>query len=91
MAISEAVVIVMVMAAMLGVPALIVLVVVLATRRRNGPSTPYPAELIPAGAQHAATAGFFADPSGRNEQHYWDGSAWTDAVLSNGQPGTDPV
>lgn len=44
--------------------------------------TPTPASATP--------AGWYADPSGRYELRYWDGSAWTEHVARNGQQFTDP-
>ena len=48
-------------------------------------------------AQQAATpatpavpAGWYADPAGRFELRYWDGSAWTEHVSRQGQQYTDP-
>ena len=35
-------------------------------------------------------AGWYADPSGRYELRYWDGSAWTEHVSRAGQQFTDP-
>ena len=35
-------------------------------------------------------AGWHPDPSGRHQQRYWDGQAWTDAVADGGQQSTDP-
>ncbi|MGA9277227.1 DUF2510 domain-containing protein, partial [Ilumatobacter sp.] len=35
-------------------------------------------------------AGWYADPSGRFELRYWDGSAWTEHVSRAGQQYTDP-
>jgi hypothetical protein len=35
-------------------------------------------------------AGWLPDPSGRNDQRYWSGTAWTDHVMTGGVPGTDP-
>lgn len=34
-------------------------------------------------------AGWYADPGGRYESRYWDGSAWTHDVVHQGQQGTD--
>jgi hypothetical protein len=31
-----------------------------------------------------------ADPSGKHEQRYWSGTAWTDHVMDEGAPGVDP-
>lgn len=78
--------ILVVMMLVLVVPVLAVVAILTATsRRRSG------AGAAPASVQSGAPAGWFADPSGRNEQRYWDGHGWTDAVVSNGQPGTDPL
>jgi hypothetical protein len=38
----------------------------------------------------AVPAGWYADPSGRYELRYWDGSAWTEHVSRAGQQFTDP-
>ena len=34
-------------------------------------------------------ADWYADPSGRNELRYWDGSGWTDHVFDNGKQSID--
>lgn len=34
-------------------------------------------------------AGWFPDPTGRYEQRYWSGSAWTEHVSRGGVPATD--
>jgi hypothetical protein len=47
------------------------------------------AEAAPA-AEPAVPAGWYADPSGRFELRYWDGSAWTEHVSRAGQQFTDP-
>ncbi len=36
-------------------------------------------------------AGWMADPSGKHEQRYWSGSAWSDHVMDDGTPGIDPL
>ena len=43
-----------------------------------------------AAAASAAPAGWYADPAGRYELRYWDGSAWTEHVSRAGQQYTDP-
>lgn len=43
-----------------------------------------------ASAEPAVPAGWYADPSGRFELRYWDGSAWTEHVSRAGQQATDP-
>jgi Protein of unknown function (DUF2510) len=34
--------------------------------------------------------GWLVDPTGRHQQRYWSGSAWTEHVTDGGVPGTDP-
>jgi uncharacterized protein DUF2510 len=36
-------------------------------------------------------ANWYADPLGRHEVRYWDGSAWTELVATGGVEGTDPL
>lgn len=66
------------------------------------PAAAEPAAAEPAAATTAATetpaaqpestvpAGWYADPSGRFELRYWDGTAWTEHVSRAGQQFTDP-
>lgn len=35
--------------------------------------------------------GWYADPHGRHERRYWDGSTWTERVADGGASGTDPI
>jgi len=49
-----------------------------------------PAVAEPAAAESAVPAGWYADPSGRFELRYWDGTAWTEHVSRAGQQFTDP-
>jgi hypothetical protein len=35
-------------------------------------------------------AGWFRDPFVRHEQRYWSGTEWTDHVIDDGVPATDP-
>jgi len=37
------------------------------------------------------TAGWYADPHGRHEHRWWDGSTWTDNVSDAGTIGTDRI
>jgi outer membrane biosynthesis protein TonB len=57
-------------------------------------ATPEPAAAAETAAAAAAApavpAGWYADPSGRFELRYWDGSAWTEHVARGGQQFTDP-
>jgi hypothetical protein len=48
-----------------------------------------PAEPAPV-AEPTVPAGWYADPSGRFELRYWDGTAWTEHVSRAGQQFTDP-
>lgn len=55
----------------------------------SGPSTAVaPTTAAPAAA--AGSPGWVADPFGRNEYRYWNGSAWTDQVANGGNVRTDP-
>ena len=36
-------------------------------------------------------ANWFADPTGRHQHRYWDGTAWTDHVSDDGITGHDPI
>jgi hypothetical protein len=47
------------------------------------------AEAAPA-VESTVPAGWYADPSGRFELRYWDGTAWTEHVSRAGQQFTDP-
>ena len=44
----------------------------------------------PAAAVPSVPAGWYADPSGRYEQRYWDGGTWTEHVARGGAQFTDP-
>jgi hypothetical protein len=44
-----------------------------------------------AAAQQQGAPGWYADPTGRHEQRYWDGSAWSDNVADGGVSAVDPV
>ena len=41
-------------------------------------------------ADAVGPAGWYADPAGRFELRYWDGTAWTEHVSRGGQQSTDP-
>src|SRR3954463_5506896 len=43
------------------------------------------------GDMDGVDAGWHADPSGRHEYRYWDGSGWTDRASDNGVPVLDPL
>lgn len=34
--------------------------------------------------------GWLTDPSGKHDQRYWSGTDWTEHVVDDGVPGTDP-
>jgi Protein of unknown function (DUF2510) len=54
-------------------------------------ATPAPAAATPDPAPAPAVpAGWYADPAGRFELRYWDGSTWTEHVSRSGQQFTDP-
>lgn len=60
-------------------------------------TAPAPAAAAPAAqtpvsqtSANQTPAGWYADPSGRYELRYWDGSAWSEHVARNGQQYTDP-
>lgn len=54
-------------------------------------ATPVAAAATPAAATTPAVpAGWYADPAGRFELRYWDGSTWTEHVSRAGQQFTDP-
>ena len=36
-------------------------------------------------------AGWYADPAGRHEYRYWDGTYWTAGVADGGITATDPL
>src|SRR6516165_7213418 len=36
-------------------------------------------------------AGWYADPAGRHEYRYWDGTYWTAGVANGGITATDPL
>lgn len=55
------------------------------------PSAATPAAATPEPASAPAVpAGWYADPAGRFELRYWDGSTWTEHVSRSGQQFTDP-
>ncbi len=57
------------------------------------PAAATPAAATPAAESAAAPtvpAGWYADPAGRFELRYWDGSTWTEHVSRAGQQFTDP-
>jgi putative membrane protein len=69
------------------------LVAELSELSRRARLTPVPAPVTaPAAAPLATSAppGWFADPSGRHHWRYWDGTAWTDHVASDGAASLDP-
>lgn len=51
---------------------------------------PAPAYNPAAPTTPAVAAGWYADPAGRFELRYWDGSTWTEHVSRAGQQFTDP-
>lgn len=53
-------------------------------------TTPAAAHAPEPAAAPAVPAGWYADPAGRFELRYWDGSTWTEHVSRAGQQFTDP-
>jgi hypothetical protein len=62
----------------------------LATQVAEPEPEPVPVVEEPAPAESTVPAGWYADPSGRYELRYWDGTAWTEHVSRAGQQFTDP-
>jgi len=60
-----------------------------AATREPGASSPAKPTLPP--PPPPTPAAWAADPSGRHEHRYWDGTAWTDHVADRGVSGTDPM
>ena len=54
------------------------------------PAVAEPAAVTAPQDESTVPAGWYADPSGRYELRYWDGSAWTEHVSRAGQQFTDP-
>jgi hypothetical protein len=54
------------------------------------PSQPAASSTPPSAAVPSVPAGWYADPSGRFEQRYWDGGTWTEHVARGGAQYTDP-
>jgi len=68
---------------------------VAATQPVTPEPAPEPAVVAPAAEPAAAStsnapAGWYADPSGRYDLRYWDGTTWTEHVSRAGQQYTDP-
>jgi len=55
------------------------------------PAAPAPPPPPAPPAAATAAGAWHPDPSGRHEQRYWDGNAWTDHVMDGGTPGSDPA
>ncbi len=61
------------------------------------PGSPYgatPNPATPGGASAAPTptpAGWYGDPSGRHQYRYWNGTSWTEQVMSNNTQSVDPL
>ena len=51
-----------------------------------------PPPSAPTGAGHSTgvPAGWLRDPFVRHEQRYWSGTEWTEHIMDDGVPGTDP-
>ena len=55
----------------------------------SAPAAPAYQAAAPAPAAPAVPAGWYADPAGRFDLRYWDGSTWTEHVSRAGQQFTD--
>jgi hypothetical protein len=55
----------------------------------RGATVPVPGPRRPGPGSRPAS--WLADPSGRHEHRYWDGTDWTDHVADQGVPGVDPL
>ncbi|TXK19078.1 DUF4041 domain-containing protein [Homoserinibacter sp. GY 40078] len=53
--------------------------------------TPKPEESPKMNSGPQTPADWYADPTGRNERRYWNGSSWTDHVFSQGVQSIDPL
>jgi len=54
-------------------------------------AAPLAAAADPAPVAATAPAGWIADPLGRHELRYWDGTSWTEHVSDQGTQATDPL
>ena len=55
-----------------------------------GVTQPLALDPTSAGPRPEVAAGWFADPGGRHDHRYWDGSRWTEHVSDHGVAGVDP-
>lgn len=59
---------------------------------QNQPDTPSPAAQPRTGPTYTGIpAGWMADPSGKHDERYWSGTAWTEHVMNDGIPAIDPL
>ncbi len=58
----------------------------------RGPAGGAPPSVPPgaSGPSSGVPAGWLRDPFVRHEQRYWSGSEWTEHIMDDGVPGTDP-
>ena len=56
-----------------------------------GPQSMAPQPVAPAQPVENPPFGWYADPSGRHEKRYWDGTRWTEHVSDGEDRSTDPV
>jgi hypothetical protein len=57
----------------------------------SGLAAPVPPPPPPPATAPAVPAGWQADPTGRHQHRYWDGSVWTHHVADNGAQSIDPL
>lgn len=87
---NEWVILIILMGVLLVLPVLII-AVVLGARRGRGSEIQAASPVMTSPMQQGPAPGWYPDPTSRHQQRHWDGAVWTDAVVSNGQPGTDPI
>ena len=67
---------------------------VITSSNASSPSTSAPADTEPSATENTgqpqSPADWYADPSGRFEMRYWNGSEWTEHVSRKGKQFTDP-
>jgi len=73
-------------------PIVVVVMVLRSAQRRSsnqGPSVAATAPTVDPTGQSGPVGQWAADPFGRHQLRYYDGSAWTQHVMDDGRPSTD--
>ena len=73
-------------------PIVIVVMVLRSAQRRSSNQGQFTATAPTSGptGQSGPAGQWAADPFGRHQLRYYDGSAWTEHVMDDGRPSTDP-